>query len=87
MRTMHPWAVDIDTTKVGLEHCMRALIVTGSALTSSMTLGGVGWDRFGRGYTAFLRVQIPEGAEARVDSICLPIERRRASTVSALSPR
>ncbi|MDP3908875.1 MAG: hypothetical protein Q8Q14_00650 [Gemmatimonadales bacterium] len=67
-----PWDVDIDTTRVGLERCMRALIETESTMTSSMRLS----KRMGRGVSAFLRVHVPEGREANFRAIARPIEMR-----------
>ncbi len=64
-----PWDVDIDTAKVSLERTMRALLVTGSTMTDHMRIGDY---PLGRGISAFLRVQIPDGREDEFRSICKP---------------
>ena len=69
----NPRDVDIDTTKAALERLARALIVTDTTLTCSMVIGR---HELGRGVSAFLRVFIPPGNEARFDEICRPIKRR-----------
>lgn len=65
-----PWDVSIITTKVGLERCMRALLLTGSHLTGHFRIGS---DLpLGRGISAFLRIQVPEGEEERFREIAQP---------------
>ena len=77
MRDATVWEVSIDTTRAGLERCMRALLLTGSTLTSHFRLSG----GLGRGVSAFMLVGIPVGAEAHFDEIARPIDRRPAARV------
>lgn len=74
------WDVDIDTTRIALERCMRALITTGSAMMDSLTLGTNG--RLGRGVSALLRVRIPAGRENAFREICQPFSMRAPPRVA-----
>lgn len=75
----HPWDVDFDSTKVGLERFARALISTASTMTDSFTIGNF---PLGRGVTVFARVHIPEGREEEFDAICLPGRRAKPPKIS-----
>jgi hypothetical protein len=74
-----PWDVTIPTTKVGLERCMRALLLTGSHMTSHFRLGDFD---LGRGISAFLRVQIPEGLEDRFRELAQPEDMHPPSKIN-----
>lgn len=68
-RTHWPWDIDIDTTKIALERCMRAVILTSSKITDSAPP----YRDLGRGVTALLRVQIPCGQHDRFRELAQPI--------------
>ena len=75
---MKHWLVTIDTTRLGLERCMRALLMTGSQLRRHHRIGS---HPLGRGVSAWLLVAIPEWQESRFDEICRPVERREKTGV------
>lgn len=63
------WNCDIDTTKSGLERFARALLMTGSTMTSSFILS----HHFGRGVSAFTRVLVPDDRKEEFEEIAKPI--------------
>lgn len=67
--TAWPWDVNIDTTRPALERTMRALLITGSKLTCSLVPRGFD---LGRGVSAELRVQVPDGEQDRFREIARP---------------
>lgn len=68
LRAYWSWVVNIDTTKPALQRVMEALLLTHSRITDTHMIG----DRCGRGYSADLAVQIPEGEEAKFKAIAKP---------------
>jgi hypothetical protein len=72
------WHVDIDTTRVGLERFARALLTTGSGLECGYASRLISSYPFGRGVTALVVVQIPDGqqsefrCEAKPVHMCAP---------------
>lgn len=76
---LKPWDVSIATTRVGLERCMRAILLTRATLTDHFRMGNF---PLGRGISAFLRVQIPEGEEDRFVELAKPEDFRPPPVVS-----
>lgn len=71
---MYRWHVYIDTSKAALERCMRALLLLDAGLVSGKYSRMLPRRRqWGRGVTAAVVIDIPEGSERRFVQMARPV--------------
>lgn len=70
------WHISIDTTKPALERLARALLLTGSGLRAGKCSRLLSHYPFGRGISAEVTVEIPDGKQAAFREIAKPIDMR-----------
>jgi hypothetical protein len=80
------WHVDIDTTKIGLERFARALLKTGSGLECGRSSRLLPAYPFGRGVTALVVVQVPDGQQDEFRCEAKPVH-MTAPAIVDIDPR